>query len=122
MQPFQASDDVRLGRQAQEEIDEVVQLEIGATEVQGHEIGEAYDEGEAMKRLARQISEESASNAGLLPLVVFADTEDLKFKKGRGTVVPVFTIKKWVEAPPCLQAAAIATEPDDEPEDDDDEF
>ena len=41
MQPFQASDDVRLGRQAQEEIDEIVQLEIGATDVQGHEIGDA---------------------------------------------------------------------------------
>lgn len=81
---------------------------------------------EAMKRLAKQIQEEAPANAGLLPVIVFTDTDELKFKKG-GTSVPLFEIKKWVEAPPCLRAAPIATKPEpaDEPADDaeeDDEF
>ena len=75
---------------------------------------------EAMTRLAEQLAEEQPKNQGLLPVVAFTGTEELKFKKG-GTTVPLLTIKKWTEAPPCL-LEPIATEPDKIEDDDEEEF
>lgn len=69
---------------------------------------------EAIKRLMAEVSQQAASNKGLLPVVKMVNVEAMKFSVG-STNFPVLQIVRWTAAPACLSGDQMDAGEDDEP-------